>query len=79
MSDYINDYFPVFVRKNKAGNTSRSQEFKILSYNVRAFNIYEWLSDPNTNKGIFNFIRSEHPDMICIQEFYSEQQIDLEP
>ncbi len=76
---YLNDYFPVFTKKNKAGNSSGSHEIKIISYNVRAFNIYEWLKDPNTNKGIFNFIRSEHPDIICIQEFYTNRKSDLSP
>jgi endonuclease/exonuclease/phosphatase family metal-dependent hydrolase len=76
---YLNDYFPVFVKKNKENNTPGGQELKILSYNVRAFNIYEWMSDPNTNKGIFNFIRSEHPDVICIQEYYSGNKSTLRP
>ncbi|MCK4921539.1 MAG: endonuclease/exonuclease/phosphatase family protein, partial [Bacteroidales bacterium] len=48
----------------------KGDDLKILSYNVRAFNIYDWENDPNTDEGIFNFIRSEHPDVICLQEFY---------
>ena len=50
-----------------------------MSYNVRAFNIYNWLTDPNTNKGIFNFIRSEHPDIICLQEFFTHEKSRLNP
>ncbi len=76
---YINDYFPVFVKKNKGSEIPSENNIKILSYNVRAFNIYEWLADPNTNKGIFNFIRSEHPDVICIQEFYTNNKSTLNP
>lgn len=51
-------------------NEKKGHDLKILSYNVRAFNLYDWENDPNTNEGIFNFIRSEHPDVICLQEFY---------
>ncbi len=76
---YLNSYFPVFVKKNKPGPRDRGHQLKILSYNVRAFNIYEWLADPNTNKGIFNFIRSEHPDVVCIQEFYTNNKSTLRP
>lgn len=76
---YMNDYFPLLVRKNKKSEVDTNHEIKILSYNVRAFNIYEWLADPNTNKGIFNFIRSEHPDVVCIQEFYTNTKSTLRP
>lgn len=48
----------------------KGDDLKILSFNVRAFNIYDWQNDPNTDEGIFNFIRSEHPDVICLQEFH---------
>jgi len=51
-------------------NEKKGADLKILSYNVRAFNLYEWESNPNTDEGIFNFIRSEHPDVICLQEFH---------
>ncbi len=48
----------------------KGEDLKILSYNVRAFNLFDWINDPNTDRGIFNFIRSENPDVICLQEFY---------
>ncbi len=76
---YINDYVPLLVKKNTPGNNSPAHQLKVMSYNVRAFNIYEWLTDPNTKKGIFNFIRSEHPDLVCIQEFYTNNKSTLRP
>jgi exonuclease III len=77
---HINNYLPLFNRTvlNAPGNENPI-ELKILSYNVRAFNLYDWLNDPNTNKGIFNFIRSEHPDVICLQEFYTSKESDFHP
>ncbi len=61
------------LRVERDMDQKKEGDLKILSYNVRAFNIYDWLHDPKTNKGILNFIRSEHPDVICLQEFYSDK------
>lgn len=76
----MNNYIPVFRKSKKTTSVKEeSKEIKILSYNVRAFNIYEWLNDPNTKKGIFNFVRSEHPDIICMQEFFTNAKSNLDP
>lgn len=51
-------------------------ELKILSYNVRLFDVY----NPNLEDGlttrnqIFQFLRSESPDVVCFQEFYSQDK-----
>lgn len=68
----------LFKGKTELG-IKNNDDLKVLSYNVRAFNIYEWMNDPNTNKGIFNFIRSEHPDVICIQEFFTSNKSEFSP
>jgi endonuclease/exonuclease/phosphatase family metal-dependent hydrolase len=76
----MNNYIPIFGKnKKEQSGESKSREIKVLSYNVRAFNIYEWLNDPNTKKGIFNFVRSEHPDIICMQEFFTNDNANLDP
>jgi endonuclease/exonuclease/phosphatase family metal-dependent hydrolase len=76
----MNNYIPVFGKNKKRESAKdNSLEIKVLSYNVRAFNIYEWLNDPNTKKGIFNFVRSEHPDIICMQEFFTNANSNLDP
>ena len=56
-------------------STSSKKNTKILSYNVRLFNRYEWLENPNVKKDIFSFIKKENPDILCIQEFYSPKEI----
>ncbi len=77
---HINNYLPALKSsKNLSTIKTKGIDLKILSYNVRAFNIYDWLDDPNTNKGIFNFIRSEHPDIICLQEFYTGKNPKFSP
>ena len=55
--------------------TSSEENTKILSYNVRLFNRYEWLENPNVKEDIFSFFKEENPDILCIQEFYSPYEI----
>ena len=42
---------------------------KVLSYNVRLFNYYQWLKDASVPNNILKFIQSEKSDIICLQEF----------
>jgi len=55
--------------------TSSEENTKILSYNVRLFNRYKWLENPNVKEDIFSFFKEENPDILCIQEFYSPNEI----
>ena len=48
--------------------------FKVLSYNVRGFDCYNWTDDPNTRDEIFSFIQTQNPGIICFQEFYTSNK-----
>lgn len=47
----------------------KESDFRILSYNVRLFNLYE---GPNagSEKKVISLLREQKPDIICLQEFY---------
>jgi endonuclease/exonuclease/phosphatase family metal-dependent hydrolase len=44
---------------------------KLLSYNVRLFNYYQWQSGGDLRRQILQFVRSETPDIITFQDFVS--------
>ena len=46
-----------------------------MSYNVRLFNLYEWLPKKMFLKQITEFIAQENPDIFCIQEFSPDDAI----
>ena len=52
---------------------SFENSLKVMSYNVRLFDLYNWRneSDKTTRKEIFNLIKSESSDILCIQDYYS--------
>lgn len=47
---------------------------KVMTFNVRAFNIYKWEKQKDARDSIFRFIREEDPDIICFQEYYTEEK-----
>jgi vancomycin resistance protein VanJ len=57
-------------------NTSKTTDsIKVLSYNVRLFNRYEWIAKPNVKSEIISFLKTEKADILCIQEFYTPDEI----
>jgi len=49
-------------------------QVKLVSYNVRAFDVYGWEDNPSIRSEILTFLRDEDPDVTCIQEFYTSNQ-----
>jgi len=49
-----------------------TQAIKIMSFNVRLFDLYNWSKNKETRQQIFEFIKKEKPDIIAFQEFYAD-------
>jgi len=47
-----------------------TDDVRIMSYNVRMFNLYKWIDEKNVDEKIYDFINSKEPDILCIQEFH---------
>lgn len=47
---------------------ARSSDLKVLTYNVRGFNKYDWIADADIDDRIIKLIEKEAPDILCIQE-----------
>jgi endonuclease/exonuclease/phosphatase family metal-dependent hydrolase len=55
-----------FSGKNEAEDSS---DFTLMSYNVRLFNLYDWLPARNIPSVIPAFIKEQDPDILCLQEY----------
>src|SRR5690606_29287754 len=53
------------------------EDFVVMSYNVRLFNLFEWLPKPDVTGEIQKFINDKNPDILCIQEYSTSANIDL--
>lgn len=49
----------------------QSDEIKVMSFNVRLFDLYNWTHNQETRKSIFNLLSEKQPGILCLQEFYS--------
>jgi len=47
---------------------------KIMSYNVRLFDLYNWTGNQKTRAEMFRVIKRELPDILCLQEYYHEDK-----
>jgi len=54
-----------------------SKDIKIMSYNVRMFNLYNWIDEKDVDKKIYDFINEKSPDILCVQEFHPSKKLDL--
>ena len=46
-----------------------STTLSVMSFNVRLFNAYDWINDPDISNKIEALIQEENPDVICFQEY----------
>ena len=55
--------------------TENTDSIKVLSYNVHLFNRYGWIAKADIKSEIVAFLKTEKADILCIQEFYTPDEI----
>ncbi len=53
-----------------SGTENVKNGIKVLSYNVRDFDLYNWSHNKETRNKIFSFLKDESADIVCLQEFF---------
>lgn len=48
---------------------ANDQKLKVMSFNVRLFNQYNWIDDHTIEKQIVSLIEDENPDVLLLQEY----------
>lgn len=67
---------PSFVQLRFQQESIKEKDLKVLSFNVRVFDLYMWSKDKTTRNQIFDFLDQENADIICLQEFYHSDKQD---
>ncbi|NQY28211.1 MAG: endonuclease/exonuclease/phosphatase family protein [Flavobacteriaceae bacterium] len=62
-----------FSSVEKHTNTSLS----VMSYNVRLFNIYDWIAAPSIENDIQQFVLNENADVVAFQEYHPHKDFNL--
>ena len=55
-----------------------TENFSVMNYNVRLFNLFEWLSNDSVETDIINFIQSEKPSIVSFQEYHKNSKFSLQ-
>lgn len=63
--------------KFSSTTTVLNDDVKVMSYNVRMFNHYQWSKDSTITQKAIDFIAEKNPDIIAIQEFYASEKISF--
>lgn len=73
--NHLNNLLPInFKDSGIPENADPERLFKALSYNVRGFDVYRWTKDPQAKQEIFDFLKNQDPDLVCIQEYYTSSK-----
>ncbi len=67
-------YFYITFNVSSGKKEEKIDDIKVLSFNVRLFDKYNWIKEEGTTKKILNFIEEQDADVMCFQEFYSSDK-----
>ncbi|WP_460218811.1 endonuclease/exonuclease/phosphatase family protein [Psychroserpens sp. MEBiC05023] len=59
-------------------NIDDTQNLSVMNYNVRLFNVFNWIDDANIKQNMSNFISEKQPDILCMQEYRPDETIALD-
>lgn len=62
-------HFSNYIQLTKPA-LDKTGTFKVLSYNVHMFNYFETRNGSTSQKKVLEFIKSQKPDILCMQEFF---------
>ncbi|MFM2134965.1 MAG: hypothetical protein RL021_365 [Bacteroidota bacterium] len=68
---FLNIYEPGFFQAKAPDKDRYIQPLRVMSFNVRLFDLYDWEEKKSSADSIYHFLRAEAPDIVCFQEFFS--------
>lgn len=71
-------FFNKFYKFSGKDLIVEENDFTVMSYNVRLFNVFEWMSKQNITEDIVDFVASQNPDVLCIQEYSTSADVKFE-
>lgn len=70
--------FNAFYRIDfKENPTLKENSLKVMNYNVRLFNLYNWIPEETITSQISSFISEQDPDIISFQEYSATDKVNL--
>ncbi|RSK39239.1 endonuclease/exonuclease/phosphatase family protein [Mangrovimonas spongiae] len=68
----------VYKFSSSSGKTQFPETtLSVMNYNVRLFNLYEWIKEKHIEDSITSFIKRKSPDVLCVQEYHPHKSVNL--
>ena len=71
------NYVTSLYKFSSSKHIENNDNLSIMNYNIRLFNLYNWIPQADVEAQIVNLIKTELPDVICFQEYQPQQSVDL--
>lgn len=72
------NYMSSMYKFSSSKKVDDAENISVMSFNVRLFNKYDWLSSKTVKEDIIKFIKKEEPDILCLQEYRTGSPIILD-
>ncbi|MFD2550467.1 endonuclease/exonuclease/phosphatase family protein [Bizionia sediminis] len=69
--------FGSLYKFSSESGVANSNQLKVMNYNVRLFNLYDWIPDTTVRHKITHLIKEKAPDILSIQEYHPHPEVDL--
>ena len=70
-------FFGSLYKFSSSKNIENSNNIHVMNYNVRLFNLYNWIPKENIDVNISQFINKQSPDILSIQEYIPNQKFKV--
>lgn len=68
-----------FLYKFSSSNEDHiTNSLSIMTYNVRLFNLYEWIKKDGVEESIVQLIKKANPDILSLQEYHPHNNVHLD-
>jgi len=69
--------FGSIYKFSSSNDSDKEYDLSIMNYNVRLFNIYDWITEKQLENKIIDLIKEASPDVLSLQEYHPHKNIDL--
>jgi len=71
------NYVGSLYKFSSSKNIENDNDISIMNFNVRLFNLYNWIDNDSVEQDIVKLIKNENPDVVSFQEYHPHELVDL--
>jgi len=70
-------FFGSLYKFSSSEETIDDNSVSVMNYNVRLFNLYDWIEEEDIELKIVDLIKKESPDVLSLQEYHAHKNINF--